>query len=127
MTMLQRQLEDFTLLIDLLPLRLRGLAATESPVGAAAIGAATVLLEERAAALGRMAYILAEHEWDLAIVEGFLLEARRRCRRVEVERLLNGHPELAALATVYLEDRDERGHRQRELFWVEEESRLVAA
>lgn len=125
--MMQRHEEEFTLVIDLLPLRLRGLAATEQSIGAAAVAAAAALLEERAALLGRIAYILGEHDWDLAIVGGFLLEARRRCRRVEVERLLNGHPELATLATVYLEQRDIQGHRQHELFWMEEENRLVAA
>ncbi len=123
------QIEDFLLVIDLLPLRLRGLAATGLPVGAAAVADVAVALEGRAAALGRLAYILAEHEWDLAIVGGFLLEARRRCRRVEVERLLTGHAELATLATVYLEDGGGLGFGpgQSELFWVEEESRLVAA
>lgn len=125
--MAQQPTEDFTLLIDLLPLRLRGLAATEQPLGAAAVADAAALLQERGAALARVAYILAEHEWDLAIVGGFLLEARRRCRRIEVERLLNGHPDLATLATVYLEDRGAYGPSQRELFWMEEENRLVAA
>lgn len=125
--MTQRQPEDFTLLIDLLPLRLRGLAATELPIGAAAVADAAALLQERGALLARVAYILAEHEWDLAVIDGFLLEARRRCPRGDVERLLNGHPELAAVATVYLEDRGAYGRSQRELFWMEEENRLVAA
>jgi hypothetical protein len=118
------QPEDFLLLLDILPLRLRGLAATEQPLGAAAVADLAGVLAGRAATLGRLAYILAEHDWDLAVVGGFLLEARRRCPRAEVERLLTGHPELAALATVYLDD---SGRGQRELFWAEDESRLVAA
>lgn len=117
--------EDFLLVVDLLPLRLRGLAATELPVGAAAVADVAAALEGRAATLGRIAYLLAEHDWDLAIVGGFALEARRHCRRVEVERLLTAHPDLAALATVYLDDLG--GRRRRELFWAEDESRLVAA
>ena len=119
--------EDFLLVIDLLPLRLRGLAATGLPVSAAGVADAAATLEGRAATLGRLAYVLGEHDWDLAIVGGFLLEARRRCRRVEVERLLTGHPDLATLATVYLDGPTLLHEGQRELFWAEEESRLVTA
>jgi hypothetical protein len=83
----------------------------------------------RANLLNRVAYLLGEYDWDLTVVRGYQLEARRHCRRVEVERMFAAHPDLAALATVYLEDRLtlEARHGQNELFWVEDESRLVAA
>ena len=123
---MRSQPEHFLLSIDLLPLRLRGLAATGLPVSAAAVADVAAALEGRAAALARLAYVLAEHEWDLAVVGGFMLEARRRCPRVEVERLLSGCPELAMLATVYLDDAPADDQAQRELFWAEDESRLVA-
>lgn len=127
MGIVEMKAEDFLLSIDLLPLRLRSLAATELPVGAAAVADAASALEGRAATLGHVAYILAEHDWDLAIVGGFLLEARRRCRWVEVERLLTAHLELASLATVYLDGATGADHDQHELFWIEEENRLVTA
>ena len=117
--------EDFLLSLDLLPLRLRGLAATEQPLAAATLADAAVALESRAARLARLAYVLVEHGWDLAVTGEFLLEARRRCRRVEVERLLDGCPELAMLAAVYLDAAS--GEGPRELFWAEDECRLVAA
>lgn len=119
------QREKFLLSIDLLPLRVRGLAATEMPVAAATIGDATAALATRAALLGRLAYVLAEHDWDLAIVGGFMLEARRYCRRGEVERLLCGSPELAAVATIYLDEALGPDRVPCELFWAEDESRLV--
>ncbi|HET8629621.1 MAG TPA: hypothetical protein VFL91_19560 [Thermomicrobiales bacterium] len=117
--------EDYLLSLDLLPLRLRGLAATEQPIAAATLADTAAALEARAARLARLAYVLAEHGWDLAVTGEFLLEARRRCRRAEVERLLDGCPELAALATVYLDAAP--GEGPRELFWAEDECRLVAA
>ncbi len=119
--------ERFLLSVDLLPLRLRSLAATEQTIAAATVADVAAVLESRAALLSRLAYVLAEHDWDLAIVGGFMLEARRACPRVEVERLLGGNAELATLATVYLDDSPLHGHGQRELFWAEDESRLVAA
>ena len=124
-----RRWEDFILSVDLLPLRIRSLAATGLPIAAATVADAAQALEGRAATLGRLVYVLAEHGWDLAIVGDFMLEARRRCRRVDVERLLSGSPELAALATIYLEDAGDanQGPTQRELFWADEESRLVTA
>ena len=122
---MRNQPEAFLLSIDLLPLRLRGLAATEQPVPAAAVADVAAALEGRSATIARLAYVLAEHDWDLAVVGGFMLEARRSCRRVEVERLLSGCPELAALATVYLDEAPSRG--QHELFWADDESRLVTA
>lgn len=121
--------ERFLLVVDPLPLRLRGLAATELPVTAAAVADLASLLGGRATALGRIAYVLAEHEWDLNFAANFMLEARCLCRRVEVERLLAAHPELAGAATVYLEESlvSAGQERQHELFWAEEERRLVAA
>ncbi|HEU5328531.1 MAG TPA: hypothetical protein VFU78_10590 [Thermomicrobiales bacterium] len=116
-----RQSEDFLLVFDFLPLRLRDLATTELPATAAAIADTAAALAARGAALGRIAYILAEHDWDLSVAGGFLLTARRTCRRIEVERLLSSHADLAILATVYIED------GRHELFWAEDESRLVAA
>ena len=116
-----RQSEDFLLVFDFLPLRLRDLAATELPATAAAFADTSAALAARGAGLGRIAYILAEHDWDLSVAGGFLLTARRSCRRVEVERLLRSHTDLAILATVYIED------GRHELFWAEDESRLVAA
>ena len=121
------RIERFLLSVDLLPLRLRSLAATEQPIAAATVSDVAGMLESRAALLGRLAYVLAEHDWDLAIVGAFMLEARRACPRVEVERLLSGNADLAALATVYLDDSPLQGLGQRELFWAEDESRLVAA
>ena len=120
--------EDFLLVIDLLPLRLRGLVATEQPTTAAAIADLAATMGARASLLNRIAYLLGEYDWDLAVVRGFQLEARRHCRRIEVERMFAAHPDLAALATVYLED-DFAANRQgqHELFWVEDENRLVAA
>ena len=119
--------ERFLLSVDLLPLRLRSLAATEQTIAAATVADVAAVLESRAALLSRLAYVLAEHDWDLAIVGGFMLEARRTCARVEVERLLSGNADLATLATVYLDDSPLHGHGQHELFWAEDESRLVAA
>ena len=129
MTVLSRnRTENFLLVIDLLPLRLRGLVATEQPTTAAAIADLATTMGARASLLNRIAYLLGEYDWDLAVVRGFQLEARRHCRRIEVERMLAAHPDLATLATVYLED-DFAANRQgqNELFWVEDESRLVAA
>lgn len=125
----RKRSEDFLLVVDPLPLRLRGLAATELPVTAAAVADVAGALESRAAMLGRIAYILAEHDWDISISGGLMLEARRYCRRVEVERLLAAHPELAIYANVYLEEGipDTGRHRHQELFWAEDESRLVMA
>ena len=124
----RRRPESFLLVVDPIPLRLRGLAATELPVTAAAVADVAGALGSRAAMLGRIAYVLAEHDWDISISGGFMLEARRSCRRVEVERLLAAHPELATYANVYLEEglTDSGRQRQRELFWAEDESRLVA-
>lgn len=121
--------ERFLLVVDPLPLRLRGLAATELPVTAAAVADLSGDLGGRATVLGRIAYVLAEHEWDLSFTANFMLEGRCLCRRVEVERLLAAHPELASAATVYLEDSlvSAGQERQHELFWAEEERRLVAA
>ncbi len=121
--------ERFLLVIDPLPLRLRALAETELPVLAAAVADLATALGARAATLGRIAYLLAEYDWDLSFAGGFLLEARRHCARRDVERMLAAHLELATLATVYLEESlTAVGHqRQRELFWAEDESRLVAA
>jgi hypothetical protein len=121
--------ESFLLVVDLLPLRLRGLVATESPLTAAAVADLGTAMAARANLLNRVAYLLGEYDWDLTIVRGYQLEARRHCRRVEVERMFAAHPDLAALATVYLEDRlgFEARPGQNELFWVEDESRLVAA
>ena len=121
--------ESFLLVIDLLPLRLRGLVATEQPATAAAIADLATAMGARATLLNRVAYLLGEYDWDLAVVRGYQLEARRHCRRVEVERMFAAHPDLAALATVYLEDHFEAASRlgQHELFWVEDENRLVAA
>lgn len=121
--------ERFLLVVDLLPLRLRGLVATEQPTTAAAIADLATAMAARATLLHRVAYLLGEYDWDLAVVRGYQLEARRQCRRVEVERMFAAHPDLAALAAVYLEDRFEVTGRQgqNELFWVEDESRLVAA
>ena len=120
--------ESFLLVVDLLPLRLRGLVATESPLSAAAVADLATAMAARANLLNRVAYLLGEYDWDLAVVRGFQLEARRHCRRIEVERMFAAHPDLAALATVYLED-DFAANRQgqHELFWVEDENRLVAA
>jgi hypothetical protein len=121
--------ESFLLVVDLLPLRLRGLVVTESPLTAAAVADLATAMAARANLLNRTAYLLGEYDWDLTIVRGYQLEARRHCRQVEVERMLAAHPDLATLATVYLEDRlgIEARHGQNELFWVEDESRLVAA
>ena len=124
-----RRAEHFLLVVDLLPLRLRSMVVTELPTSAAAVADLAAVMAQRAATIGRLAYILGEYEWDIAVVGGFLLEARRRCRRVEVERMLAAHPDLAILATVYLEapaDAIDLGPPQ-ELFWSEDESRLVAA
>jgi hypothetical protein len=124
-----RRTENFLLVVDLLPQRLRSLAITELPTSAAAIADLAAVMGQRTAIIGRLAYVLGEHDWDLAVVGGFLLEARRHCRRVEVERMLAAHTDLALLATVYLEaagDAIDLGQPQ-ELFWAEEECRLVAA
>lgn len=120
--------ENFLLVIDLLPLRLRGLVATEQPTTAAAIADLATAMAARSSLLNRVAYLLGEYDWDLAVVRGFQLEARRHCRRVEVERMFAAHPDLATLAAVYLED-DFVATRQgqNELFWVEDENKLVAA
>lgn len=124
-----RHAENFLLVVDLLPLRLRSLAVTELPTTAAAIADVASVMGLRAATIGRLAYVLGEHDWDIAVVGGFLLEARRYCRRVEVERMLAAHPDLALLATVYLEAPPDAPDwdQPRELFWSEDESRLVAA
>jgi hypothetical protein len=100
--------ESFLLVVDLLPLRLRGLVATEAPLSAAAVADLATAMAARANLLNRVAYLLGEYD---------------------VERMLAAHPDLATLATVYLEDRlgIETRHGQNELFWVEDESRLVAA
>ncbi len=121
--------ENFLLVVDLLPLRLRGVVATELPMTAMAVADLATAMAARANLLNRVAYLLGEYDWDLAVVRGYQLEARRRCRRIEVERMFAAHPDLAALATVYLEDRLnlEVSQAQNELFWVEDESRLVAA
>ncbi len=121
--------ENFLLVVDLLPLRLRGVVATELPMTAMAVADLATAMAARANLLNRVAYLLGEYDWDLAVVRGYQLEARRYCRRIEVERMFAAHPDLAALATVYLEDRLnlEVSQAQNELFWVEDESRLVAA
>lgn len=121
--------ESFLLVVDLLPLRLRGLVATELPLSATTVADLATTMAARANLLNRVAYLLGEYDWDLTVVRGYQLEARRHCRRVEVERMLAAHPDLAALATVYLEDRlsPEARLGGNELFWVEDESRLVAA
>src|SRR5262245_56116410 len=54
--------ESLLLVVDPLPLRLRGLAATELPVTAAAVADVAGALGARAAMLGRIAYVLAEHD-----------------------------------------------------------------
>lgn len=125
----RRATERFLLVVDPLPLRLRGLAATELPVTAAAVADLAAGLAARGAALGRLAYVLAEHDWDLNFTGNFMLEARCICRRVELERLLAGQSELASAATVYLEAGLLAAGQspQHELFWAEDESRLVAA
>lgn len=121
--------ESFLLVVDLLPLRLRGLVATELPLTAMGVADLATAMAARANLLNRVAYLLGEYDWDLAVVRGYQLEARRHCRRLEVERMFAAHPDLAALATVYLEDRLSLAvsQSQNELFWVEDESRLVAA
>jgi len=121
--------ESFLLVVDLLPLRLRGLVATELPLTAMGVADLAMAMAARANLLNRVAYLLGEYDWDLAVVRGYQLEARRHCRRIEVERMFAAHPDLAALATVYLEDRLSLAvsQSQNELFWVEDESRLVAA
>jgi hypothetical protein len=121
--------ENFLLVVDLLPLRLRGLVATELPLTAMSVADLATAMAARANLLNRVAYLLGEYDWELAVVRGYQLEARRHCRRIEVERMFAAHPDLAALATVYLEDRLnlEVSQGQNELFWVEDESRLVAA
>ena len=121
--------EHFLLVVDLLPLRLRGLVATEMSLTAMAVADLATAMAARANLLNRVAYLLGEYDWDLAVVRGYQLEARRHCRRIEFERMFAAHPDLAALATVYLEDRLnlEVSQGQNELFWVEDESRLVAA
>ena len=121
--------ESFLLVVDLLPLRLRGLVATELPLTAMGVADLATAMAARANLLNRVAYLLGEYDWDLAVVRGYQLEARRHCRRIEVERMFAAHPDLAALATVYLEDRLSLAvsQSQNELFWVEDESRLVAA
>ena len=123
----RKRTESFLLVVDPLPLRLRGFAATELPVTAAAVADVAGALGARATMLGRIAYVLAEHDWDISVSGGFMLEARRYCRRVEVERMLAAHPELATYANVYLEESltDTGRQRQQELFWAEDESRLV--
>jgi hypothetical protein len=123
----RKRTESFLLVVDPLPLRLRGFAATELPVTAAAVADVAGALGARAAMLGRIAYVLAEHDWDISVSGGFMLEARRHCRRVEVERIFAAHPELATYANVYLEESltDTGRQRQQELFWAEDESRLV--
>jgi hypothetical protein len=120
---------SFLLVIDPLPLRLRGLSSTELPVTAAAVADLAGGLGGRAGMLGRLAYVLAEYDWDLSFATNFMLEARRHCRQVEVERMLAAHPDLALAANVYLEGSLAEPARagQSELFWAEEESRLVAA
>ncbi len=120
---------NFLLVIDPLPLRLRGLSSTELPVTAAAIADLAGGLGGRAATLGRLAYVLAEYDWDLNFAANFMLEARRYCRQIDVERMLAAHPDLALAANVYLEGSLAEPARagQHELFWAEEESRLVAA
>lgn len=120
---------SFLLVIDPLPLRLRGLSSTELPVTAAAVADLAGGLGGRAAMLGRLAYILAEYDWDLNFATNFMLEARCYCRQLEVERMLAAHPDLALAANVYLEDSFAEPARagQHELFWAEEERRLVVA
>ena len=123
------QRADFLLVIDPLPLRLRSLASTELPLTAAAAADVAQALGARATILGRLAYILAEYDWDFNFAANFMLEARRHCRQLEVERMFAAYPDLALAASVYLEgslDEPSR-HGQNELFWAEEESRLVAA
>ena len=125
----REQRANFLLVIDPLPLRLRSLASTELPVTAAAAADLAGALGARAATLGRLAYLLAEHDWDLNFTTNFMLEARRYCRQIEVERILSAHPDLALAASVYLEGSLAEPTRagQSELFWAEEERRLVAA
>lgn len=120
---------SFLLVIDPLPLRLRGLSSTELPVTAAAVADLAGGLGGRAAMLGRLAYVLAEYDWDLNLSTNFMLEARRHCRQIEVERMLAAHPDLALAANVYVEVNlaESAPAGQSELFWAEEESRLVAA
>lgn len=127
--MARDQRADFLLVLDPLPLRLRSLASTELPTTAAAAADLAQALGARAAALGRLAYLLAEHDWDINFAANFMLEARRHCRQVEVERMLAAHPELALAASVYLEGSlaEPACHGQSELFWAEDEHRLVAA
>ncbi len=119
----------FLLVIDLLPLRLRSLAETELAVTAAAVTDLTQLIGGRATTLGSLAYILAENTWEMNFAPNFMLEARRCCRQVEVERMFAAHPDLALAASVYLEGAaSEPSHNgQSELFWAEEEHRLVLA
>jgi hypothetical protein len=125
----RQRTESFLLVLDPLPLRLRGLAGTELPVLAGAVADVAAALGARAAGLGRLAYILAEYDWDINFAHNFMLEARRVCRQIDVERMFAAHPELAAAANVYLEEGLTAAGRlrQRELFWAEDESRLVAA
>ncbi len=125
----QTQRASFLLVIDPLPLRLRGLASTELPVTAAAVADLAQALGARATTLGRLAYVLAEYDWDINVATNFMLEARRHCRQIEVEQMLAAHPELALAASVYLEGSLAEPARsgQSELFWAEDESRLVAA
>ena len=123
------QYVDFLLVIDPLPLRLRSLASTELPLTAAAAADVAQALGARATVLGRLAYILAEYDWDINFATNFMLEARRHCRQLEVERMFAAHPDLALAANVYLEGSlaEPTRHGQSELFWAEEERRLVAA
>lgn len=123
------QRADFLLVIDPLPLRLRSLASTELPVTAAAAADLAQALGARAATLGRLAYVLAEYDWDINFAANYMLEARRHCRQIEVEQMLAAHPDLALAASVYLEGSLTEAARtgQSELFWAEEEHRLVAA
>lgn len=120
---------DFLLVIDPLPLRLRSLASTELPTTAAAVADLAQALGARASTLGRLAYLLAEYDWDLNFAANAMLEARRHCRQIEVEQMLAAHPDLALAASVYLEGSLAEPARsgQNELFWAEEEHRLVAA
>ena len=97
------QRANFLLVIDPLPLRLRSLASTELPVTAAAVSDLAQSLGGRAATLGRLAYLLAEHDWDLSFATNCMLEARRYCRQIDVERILAAHPDLALAASIYLE------------------------
>src|SRR5262249_32329026 len=54
----RRRTESFLLVVDPLPLRLRGFAATELPMTAAAVADIAGALGARAAMLGRIAYVL---------------------------------------------------------------------